>query len=639
MTTIIKELNFLPSPIRIRLLMSLLLCFGLLNISKAVTITSTSNGGNWSSSSTWLGGVLPLPGDDIVIATNNSGSVIVDGLITCANLTINSNGRLNISGANTLNVTGILSMAKPRAGYNTELNVNSGTLNVKGLFKMDTSKGTGYTSLNITSGTASLSDMNTRGTASRIVFNGNGILNLSGELTGKNPTLEAGQGTVIFAGALPKSVLAQTYYNLEISGSGAKTLAGNTTVNGTLNITGELNLNNQDLILTGAGNPLVLNGALTPGSGNIVYAGESEQTIASTPYFQLSLTGTGTKKILAGTSVRVEQDWLVNSPTLLEGDSRIEVSRDLKGTGTLEMENGLLTIGGSNLRTGEFIPGSGTVQYSREGDQTIRPVDYYNLSLAESGEKTIANAEQIIINNDLDVSTPLTIPGNLSVNIKGNLTGKGAITLEDATLSIEGDWMNEGVFEPGTSTVIYDGDSDQIIAGNEYYNLETAEGGTKSLDDDVLVRNQLTVGANTELYLESHELTLSGSGNPLINNGTFNPAASTVKYTNSSEAEIAAVNYHNLDAAGGPRKLPETGVIGVSGTFRPGAGEYKIINSTVSFNGVNQTIPPFTFYNVVLTGGGTKLVDAVINVKKLTLKNGSKLNVNPNNGAKIVVIE
>lgn len=580
-----------------------------------------------------------MPGDNIVIATNTSGSVIVDGLITCANLTIKSNGRLIIIGANTLNVTGMLSMAKPRAGFSTELNVNSGTLNVKGLFKMDASKGTRYTSLNITSGTANLSDINTRGTASRIIFNGNGIFNLSGEVSGKNPTLEAGQGTVIYTSALPKKVLAQTYHNLEISGSGAKILTGNTTVNGTVNIEGELNLNNQDLILTGAGNPLVLNGTLTPGTGNIVYAGESEQTIAPIPYFQLSFTGTGTKKILAGTSVRVERDWLVNSPTLLEGDSRIEVRHDMIGTGTLEMENGLLTIGGSNLRTGQFIPGSGTVRYSRDGDQQIRAVDYFNLSLSESGEKTVADGEEIVINNDLDVNSPLIIPGTATVNIKGDLLGNAAITLEEGTISIEGDWINEGSLEPGNSTVIYEGNNDQIIAGNEYYNLEATEGGTKSLDDDVVVKNELIVGADTELYLDTHELTLSGSGNPLINNGTFNPASSTVKYTNASETEIAAANYHNLDAAGGPRKLPESGVIGISGTFIPGAGDYKTINSTVSFNGVNQTIPPFTFYNVVLTGGGTKLVGGIINVKKLTLKNGSQLNMKPNNGAKIEVIE
>ena len=86
------------------------------------------------------------------------------------------------------------------------------------------------------------------------------------------------------------------------------------------------------------------------------------------------------------------------------------------------------------------------------------------------------------------------------------------------------------------------------------------------------------------------------------------PGFQQVKYTNASRTEISAQNYHNLEASGGPRKLSESGIIGVSGTFNPGAGDYSVINSTVSFNGVNQTIPPFTFYNLLLTGGDISIL-------------------------------
>jgi len=633
MITILKSFNFSTFPARVRLMMSLLICLGLLNVSIAATRISTSKGGNWNSTSTWIGGILPLAGDEVIIATSGIGSVTIDGIITCADLTIKSSGRLIILGTNTLNVNGILSMDRPESGDISELHVNAGTLNVIGMFKMGAGKGTGKVDLIISSGASNLNNINTLGTSSRIVFNGDGVLNLSGDITGRTPTLQAGLGSINFNGSLPVNVWDLTYHNLGIAGSGIKSLVRNTTVGGTANIDGELNLSKYELVLTGPGNPLLIPGTLATAQGLVVYAGDDDQTIAPISYYHLALRGAGTKILSKGSSVTVMQDWIVESPTLLQGDSRIEIARDMKGDGTIEMESGLLTIGGTNLRTGEFIPGKGTVQYSRDGEQKIRPVDYYNLNLSESGEKTVADAEQINIHNDLDVSSSLTIPGNLSVNIKGNLTGKGAITLEDATFSIEGDWLNVGVFEPGTSTVIYDGIDDQIIAGNKYYNLQTAEGGIKSLGEDIVVKNVLTVGEDTELFLDDHELKLEGSGKPLVNNGKFSPASSTVKYTNSSEAEIAAVNYHNLDAAGGSRKLPESGIIGISGTFRPGAGDYKVINSTVSFNGVNQTIPPFTFYNVVLTGGGTKFVDAVINVKKLTLKNGSKPTFTPKYGS------
>lgn len=633
------KLNVLSMFFKSKPILFLLLTFCLINVGIAATRISTSSGGSWNSKSTWIEGIVPLASDDVIIATSGTGFVIVDGLVTCANLTIKSKGRLKIIGTNTLNISGNVNMLKPGSGYNSELEVNEGTLNVKGLFTMGASKGSGKADLSISSGTVNLTDLNAHGIASRIIFKGDGVLNLSGNLSSKNPTLQAGLGSINLTGSTPVKVWNLSYYNLGITGTGTKTLAGNTTVIGTATIDGELNLSTHELILTGPGNPLLIPGTLATAQGLVVYAGENEQIIAPISYYHLALKGSGTKVLSKGATVSVSQDWVVDSPTLLEDDSKIEIARDMKGTGILEMEGGLLTIGGSNLRTGEFIPGSGTVQYSREGDQKIRPVDYYNLVLAESGEKIIADAEQIIINNDLDVSTPLTIPGNLSVHVKGNLTGEGAITLEDATLSIEGDWLNEGVFVAGTSTVIYDGVGDQVIAGNEYYNLETAEGGTKSLGEDIVVKNVLTIGEETELFLDDHELKLEGPGKPLVNNGTFSPASSIVKYTNASETEVSAANYHNLDAAGGPRKLSESGVIGISGNFRPGGGEYKVINSTVSFNGVNQTIPPFTFYNVILTGGGTKFIDTVVNVKKLSLKNGTKLDVNSNTGAKIVVVQ
>jgi hypothetical protein len=634
-----KKINALSILFKSKPILFLVFTFCLIDAGIAATRISTSSGGNWNSKSTWIEGIVPLAGDDVIIATTGTGFVRIEGLIACANLTIKSNARLKIMGTNTLNISGNVTMLKPGSGHNSELDVNQGTLNVMGLFNMLASKGTGNADLSISSGTANLTDLNTRGIASRIIFKGNGVLNLSGNLSGSNPSLEPGVGSINLTGSTSVKIWALSYHNLGIAGKGTKTLAENTTVNGTANIEGELNLSKYELILRGPGSPLLISGTLSTVHGLVVYAGDEEQTIAPISYSHLVLKGSGTKILSKGTSVSVSQDLIVDSPTLLESDSKIEIARDMKGAGTLEMESGLLTIGGSNLRTGEFIPGSGTVQYSRDGDQTIRPVDYYNLILAESGEKTIADADQIIINNDLDVNTPLTIPGQLSVNVKGNLTGKGAITLEDATFSLEGTWLNEGVFVPGTSTVIYDGVGDQIIAGNEYYNLETAEGGIKSLAEDIIVKNILTIGEDTELFLDDYELKLEGSGKPLVNNGKFSPASSTVKYTNASETEISAVNYHNLDADGGPRKLSESGIIGISGTFRPGNGKYTTINSTVSFNGVNQTIPQFTFYNVMLTGGGIKRIDSVINVKKLTLKNGSKLDVNSNNGAKIVVVE
>lgn len=639
MITIVKKDN--PSTLYSGKRLVLLLVFCLFSplFSTAAIRISTASGGEWNSTSTWVDGVIPLSGDDVVIATLGSASVTINGLFTCSNLTIKSNGRLVIIGTGTLNISGNVNMLKPKAGSISEFIVADGTLNVGGIFNMGAKKGNRLTKLKITSGTVNLTNLTTAGVSSEIIFDGDGVLNLSGRLTGKDHKLEAGLGTINFTGSLPQSVWAKTYHNLGISGSGNKTLTGNTRVTGLANIEGELNLNVHDLILKGAGTPLIVTGTLNPDYGNVVYAGESDQVVASIPYFGLTFRRSGAKKFSPGTKAIVGQNLNIDSPTLLEEDASISIGGNMTGAGLLEMEKGLLTIEGSNLRTGAFIPGSGTVKYGGEGEQTIRPVEYYNLVIAESGEKILPEGEQIFINNDVEVSGSLVIPGATELDINGNLTGTGDVILEEGVITISGDWMNEGELKSGTGTVRYNGNNNQIIAGKEYYNLETVEGGIKTLGDDVVIKNVLTVGENTELNLDRHVLTLAGSGKPMLNNGSLTPASSTVRYTNPDETEIAAVNYHNLDAEGGPRKLPEAGVVGVSGTFRPGTGDYKVINSTVSFNGVNQTIPPFTFYNVILTGGGTKFVDTVINVKKLSLKNGTKLDVNSNFGAKIVVIQ
>src|SRR5437870_4706912 len=58
-------------------------------VSAASAVTVTSNGtggGNWSSTTTWAGGVLPTAADDAVIA--NGDTVTIDTAAVCNNLTV-----------------------------------------------------------------------------------------------------------------------------------------------------------------------------------------------------------------------------------------------------------------------------------------------------------------------------------------------------------------------------------------------------------------------------------------------------------------------------------------------------------------------------------------------------------------------
>lgn len=60
------------------------------SVTKSQTITSTTAGGLWTATATWVGGAVPSAGSDVVI----NGPVIVYTGNSCNNLSINSGGTL-----------------------------------------------------------------------------------------------------------------------------------------------------------------------------------------------------------------------------------------------------------------------------------------------------------------------------------------------------------------------------------------------------------------------------------------------------------------------------------------------------------------------------------------------------------------
>ena len=60
----------------------LLIVFVSLTNGFAIVITSTTSGGNWNTTGTWVGGVVPGATDSVIIA--ELAEVIVDGNDTCA---------------------------------------------------------------------------------------------------------------------------------------------------------------------------------------------------------------------------------------------------------------------------------------------------------------------------------------------------------------------------------------------------------------------------------------------------------------------------------------------------------------------------------------------------------------------------
>ena len=83
--------------------------------------------------------------------------------------------------------------------------------------------------------------------------------------------------------------------------------------------------------------------------------------------------------------------------------------------------------------------------------------------------------------------------------------------------------------------------------------------------------------------------------------------ASTLNIANTASVTIPALNYGNLNLAGGNRTLASSGTIGICGTYTAGAGTITTIGSTINFNGSTaQTIPATNYNNLTSSSTGVR---------------------------------
>lgn len=387
---------------------------------------------------------------------------------------------------------------------------------------------------------------------------------LNGNWTTTNTWSTVACGGTI-AGSLPTAsddVVICAGHAITMSGNpgNCKSLTVNGTINWTTAVTtnvggGGVTINSGGNIIGTVAGTLVANGDLT------VNGTMTSTTVVISIQATNNIFGNGSVGKLSVTTATA-----TNNGTL-------DVRVNLSGTGSLVQAAGAtLNLGGTvSITTLDAAAPGNTVNYNATGPQTIFCASYNNLSVSNSGSKTL--------------SCGTTILGNVNIGTGAALAGS------NFSHTVKGDWINNGSFTSGTSTITLDGTITQAIKGissTSFNNLILSNTSFATIcSTNVAVNSALTISAGAILDPDPFAVisgtgTLTGSGKVNITRTIATPDFNS-QYTMTSK---------NLSAL------------------------------TVDYNGAgNQGVNSLSYYHLVLSNSGTKTASGNITVNGNLINN------------------
>jgi hypothetical protein len=495
--------------------------------------------GNWNASTTWsIGcsgpGGIPVAGDVVTIANGTTVTVTADAAASQITIAASSaNTGISINAGISLNVTGLIDMFRPNAGFIATLDVGAGVLTA-GSLTMRATNTPRNDILSISTGTVTINGLVTTGTTGcQFNFSGAGTLNFGNGFSNGPAALTAATGSTVNYSAVNAVIQAFSgggYYNLTYSGAGTSTANGDITIQGNLTNagSGSIGFSNKNITFSGTATQSI-DGFTT--TGQVYISGSGTQSLAGFTAGTVNMTKTAGTATFTG-------DVSGNGLTINGAGGTLDLGANLTHTfsGAWTMANGTLLGNSSTLYIrgngvysgGTFTAGTSTVNYFRNGGkQNIAPLTYYNLITSGIGTATLTG--------------DTTVNGDLT-NTDGLLDVSG----KNYALSVKGNWTNTGTFDSRHGTVTFNGSGNQIInSDNTWYNLAITGGGrTVSFQSGVTqtVSNQLTFTGSAGNLLTLAPVT-AGSAWLLSAPATQNVSYVNVSYSDArSGSTVNATN-------------------------------------------------------------------------------------------------
>lgn len=456
------------------------------------------------------------------------------------------------------------------------INVNDQTVNIAGNLALSDGTPNHAINLNIGAGNLNIIGSLYQFGGANVTFTGAGNLSIRDNYNYINGSFTAGSGTVTYNGTVNQIVAPVSYNNLTINKTTSHALITDSThIAGDLTITGDLetlastviegNVNIQTSAILENSSTLMVGGhwnnngnyLSVTASSNVIFNGTANQNISATTFHNLEINKpVGSAAIVTGDIV-LKGDLLGTSGTIDIGS--FFFNRDNVGGSATLLDNGTMIIGADNAPNNfstYSLGAASTLVFNGTDTQhlVLDGITFGNLVFRNSGVKVLY--------------TPLDVAGNLSIE-NGSVFDGGA-----NTITLQGNWVNNGTYVPGTSTLLCLGNLKTISGNNTFHGL-TVSGSYTFLNNNTM--NDLLRITSTGNLNGGSSIVTTMNGD-LINNGILYTLGTTT-FTGNVQQTLSLIN------------------------------AVQTVALTVNFNGtvppvLNSTSPPqYGFLNINNTGG------------------------------------